>query len=148
MGFMDKLKQKAEEYDLQGKAGKLADGIEKTGKQAAEKAGELAHENRAKVASGLDKAGEKFDAQTDGKYTDKVAKAKGMATKAVDKVAEQRSAGTPGSAAGPTTGPTPNAYDAPPAPAGGTPDYVKRTPTVGDGASGATPPPGPQDPSI
>ena len=144
MGFMDKLKQKAEEYDLQGKAGKLADGIEKTGKQAAEKAGEMAHENRAKVASGLDKAGEKFDAQTDGKYTDKVAKAKGMAAKAVDKVAEQRPATAPGTS--PAAGPTPAPYDAPPA--GTAPDFTKRTPPAGEGPSGATPPAGPQDPSI
>ncbi|MDQ2755396.1 MAG: antitoxin, partial [Actinomycetota bacterium] len=115
MGFMDKLKQKAQEYDLQGKADKLAEGIEKTSKQAAEKAGELAHENRAKMASGLDKAGAKFDAQTDGKYTDKVAKAKDMASKAVDKVAEQRpDAGpTPGT----PTDATPGSYEAPTPPA-------------------------------
>ncbi|MEO3936518.1 Rv0909 family putative TA system antitoxin [Dermatophilaceae bacterium Soc4.6] len=143
MGFMDKLKQKAQEYDLQGKAGQLADGIEKTGKQAAEKAGEIAHENRAKVASGLDKAGAKFDEQTDGKYTDKVAKAKGMATKAVDRVAEQRPDAASG--AGAPTDTTPGSYAAP---APTTPDDVTEVPPTAAGPSGATPPPGPQDPSI
>ena len=94
MGFMDKLKQKAEEYDLQGKADKLAEQIEKGTQQAVEKAGELAHDNRDKIATGIDKAGATFDERTQGKYADKVAKAKDLAAKGVDKVAEQRHAGT------------------------------------------------------
>ncbi|MEO7059840.1 MAG: Rv0909 family putative TA system antitoxin [Lapillicoccus sp.] len=117
MGFMDKVKQKAEEYDLQGKAEQFADAVEKTTKDAVEKAGELAHDNRDKVASGLDKAGAKFDEQTDGKYHDKVARAKEQVSKGVDKLAERRpDAATPPPATGPASGPTaaPAPQDTPP----------------------------------
>ena len=123
MGFMDKVKQKAEEYDLQGKAEQFAGAVEKTTKDAVEKAGELAHDNRDRVTSGLDKVGERIDKQTDGKYHDKVAKAKSQVTKGVDKLAEQRSeAGTPPTTttseappAGPAAAPTVTPQDIPPA---------------------------------
>ncbi len=98
MGFLDRVKQKAEEYDVLGKAERAAAEIEKASQQAVGKAGELAHENRDKVSAGLDKAGQAIDSRTEGKYADKVAKAKGAVAKGVDKVAEQRprpSAGGP-----------------------------------------------------
>ncbi len=118
MGFMDRVKQKAEQYDLQGKAEQFADVVEKTTKDAVEKAGEVAHDNRGKVTSGLDKVGEKIDQRTDGKYHDKVAKAKGTVTKGVDKLAEQRAAGTaPGK---------PAAGETPPATPGTTPPAASR----------------------
>ena len=72
MTFMDKLKSKAEEFDLQGKADRLAD------------------ENRDKVERVLDKAGAAIDERTEGKYAIKVARAKQQVSKGVDKLAEQR----------------------------------------------------------
>jgi len=90
MTFMDKLKRKAEELDLQGKAGQLADGATKAAQRAKEKAGALADENRDKVGNVLDKAGVAIDERTEGKYADKVAKAKQQVSKGVDKLAEQR----------------------------------------------------------
>lgn len=74
MTFMDKLKSKAEELDLQGKADRLADAASKAAQQAKEKAGELADENRDKVAGVLDKAGAAIDERTEGKYAAKVAR--------------------------------------------------------------------------
>lgn len=162
MGFMDKLKQKADEYDLQGKADKLAQQIEKGTQQAVEKAGELAHENRDKIATGIDKAGATFDERTQGKYSDKVAKAKDLAAKGVDKVAEQRpgvAEGAAGAAAGTTaygvSDPTPQ--DATPQDAVQPPTYGTTTPTAPTTgtpgttptpSAGANPPPGPADPVI
>ena len=90
MTFMDKLKNKAEELDLQGKADRLADAATKAAQQAKEKAGELADENRDKVEHVLDKAGAAIDERTDGKYAIKVARAKQQVSKGVDKLAEQR----------------------------------------------------------
>jgi hypothetical protein len=109
MGFIDKVKQKAEEYDLQGKAEQFADAVEKTTKDAVEKAGEVAHDNRGKVTSGLDKVGDRIDQRTDGKYHDKVAKAKNQVTKGVDKLAEQRADGATGKPAAGETPPAPPA---------------------------------------
>jgi len=90
MTFMDKLKSKAEQLDLQGKADRLADAATKAAKQTREKAGELADENRDKVERVLDKAGTAIDERTEGKYAVKVARAKHQVSKGVDKLAAQR----------------------------------------------------------
>ncbi len=90
MTFMDRLKQRAEELDLQHKADQFADAATKAAHEARERVGELAHENRAKVAEVVEKAGAAVDERTDGKYADKVAKAKQQVAKGVDKLAEQR----------------------------------------------------------
>ena len=90
MTFMDKLKKKAEELDLQGKADRLAGAATKAAQQSREKAGELADENRDKVERVLDKAGGAIDERTKGKYATKVARAKQQVNKGVDKLAEQR----------------------------------------------------------
>lgn len=90
MSFLDKIKQKAEELDLEQKAKDLADAAAKAAQQAKEKAGEIAHEQRDKVEEVLDKAGHAIDEKTEGKYHDKVVKAKDSVVKGVDKLAEQR----------------------------------------------------------
>ena len=113
MTFMDKLKRRAEELDLQRKADQLAVAATKAAKQAKEKAAELADENRDKVGGVLDKAGAAIDQRTQGKYADRVAKAKVQVAKGVDKLADQRT--VPGRQVPPQDAPrTPQ--DAPPAP--------------------------------
>jgi ElaB/YqjD/DUF883 family membrane-anchored ribosome-binding protein len=109
MSFLDdvsrKVKQKAEEWDVQGKAEKLAAEVDKVAHEAKDKAAELADDNRGKIRENLDKAGAKFDERTEGKYADKVAKAKETVAGGVDKLAEQRPGGPvpPGSTT-PTSG--------------------------------------------
>jgi MT0933-like antitoxin protein len=97
MSFFDdvsrKVKQKAEEWDVQGKAEKLAAEVDKVAHEAKDKAAELADDNRGKIRENLDKAGAKIDERTDGKYADKVAKAKDTVAGGVDKLAEQRPGG-------------------------------------------------------
>ena len=131
MTFMDKLKRRAEELDLQGKADQLADAASKAAHQAKDKAAELANDNRAKIGTTLDKAGAAIDKQTEGKYADKVAKAKQQVSKGVDKLAEQRPAGNAGPAA---------PFDAPPADAPAAPRFEAPTPDP-------SPPTPPTDPS-
>ncbi len=98
MSFFDdvsrKVKQKAEEWDVQGKAEKLAAEVDKVAHEAKDKAAELADENRGKIRENLDKAGAKIDERTEGKYADKVAKAKDTVVGGVDKLAEQRPGGS------------------------------------------------------
>jgi uncharacterized protein YjbJ (UPF0337 family) len=97
MSFFDdvsrKVKQKAEEWDVQGKAEKLAAEVDKVAHEAKDKAAELADDNRGKIRENLDKAGAKIDERTDGKYADKVAKAKDTVAGGVDKLAERRPGG-------------------------------------------------------
>lgn len=88
MSFLDKLKQKADEMGLKEKAEHVADEAKKMAEQAKEKAGDLAAENKEKVESAFDKAAAKIDEKTEGKYSDKLAKAKEQVSKGVDKIAE------------------------------------------------------------
>lgn len=98
MSFIDKLKHQADELGLREKTSHLVDEAKKVAGQAKEKAGDLAVENRERVEGALDKAGAKIDEKTEGKYADKIAKAKEQVTKGVDKIAE-------GSSRAPGTGP-------------------------------------------
>ncbi len=104
MSFLDdvsrKVKQKAEEWDVQGKAEKLAAEVDKVAHEAKDKAAELADDNRGKIRENLDKAGAKIDERTEGKYADKVAKAKETVAGGVDKLADQRPGYASGAAAG------------------------------------------------
>lgn len=93
MSMFDKLKQKADELELQKKAEQLTEAAKEAAHHAKEKAGDLAHQNREKVEGVLDKAGRVIDEKTEGKYHDKVAKAQDAARKGVDKIAEQRPGG-------------------------------------------------------
>jgi ElaB/YqjD/DUF883 family membrane-anchored ribosome-binding protein len=109
MSFLDdvsrKVKQKAEEWDVQGKAEKLAAEVDKVAHEAKDKAAELADDNRGKIRENLDKAGAKIDERTEGKYADKVAKAKETVAGGVDKLAEQRPGGpVPPGTTTPTSG--------------------------------------------
>ncbi len=88
MSFMDKMKQKAEEFDLENKAKKLQEAATQAAHQAREKAGELATENRDKIDGAIGKASTAIDERTEGKYSDKIARAKEQINKGVDKVAE------------------------------------------------------------
>ena len=110
MGFFDdvsrRVKHKAVEWDVQGKAEKVAAELDKVAHDAKDKAAELADDNRGKIRENLDKAGAKIDERTDGKYADKVAKAKDTVAGGVDKLADQRPGGAtpPGSTAPGTSG--------------------------------------------
>ncbi len=110
MSLLDRAKQKAQEYDLQTKAKHLADAAETAARQTVHKAGDLAHDKRDTVLSGLDTVAAKVDTKTNGKYADKVAKAKSQLAKGVDKLAEQRHTENP-----PTNLPTDPPPNDPPA---------------------------------
>jgi len=126
MSFLDdvtrKVKQKAAEWDVQGKAEKIAEGVEHAAKEAKDKAAEYADENRGRIREGLDKAGAKFDETTEGKYADKTAKAKDKVSEGVDKLAEQRPGG-----ATPPTAPTSSGYA--PGAGGGTGAFASSAPS-------------------
>lgn len=100
MSFMDKMKQKAEEYDLENKAKKLQEAATQAAHQARGKAGELATEHRDKIDGVIGKASAAIDEHTEGKYTDKIGKAKDQIHKGVDKVAEGDRPASDGGAAG------------------------------------------------
>ena len=148
MSFLDKMKKKAEELELDKKAKDLQAAATTAAKQAREKAGDFTAENRDKIDGYVEKAATTIDTKTDGKYADKVAKAKQHVGKGVDKVAE----GSPAHARrarhrsrprGPPMGtpmgsPVPEA-DSPAAPTFPVDPEAPQPPAPG--APGATPPP-------
>ena len=108
MSFIDdvsrRVKQKAEEWDVQGKAEMFVAEVDKVAHEAKDKAAEYADENRGRFREGLDKVGAKIDEGTDGKYHDKVAKATEKLDEGVGKLAEQRPGGPTGRSASSSTG--------------------------------------------
>ena len=106
MSFLDKMKKKAEELELDKKAKDLQQAAAAAAKQARGKAGDLTAQNREKIDGYVEKAATTIDTKTDGKYADKVARAKQTVGKGVDKVAEgspssRRSTSTPPPAGSP-----------------------------------------------
>ncbi|MFM6847890.1 MAG: antitoxin [Terrabacter sp.] len=93
MSFLDKLKKKAEELDLETKAKHLQERAAEAAKQAREKAGDFAVENREKIDGYVETAAAKIDEKTEGKYADKLAKVKEQVGHGVDKVAEGHRSG-------------------------------------------------------
>ena len=130
MSFLDKMKKKAEELQLDKKAKDLQAAATTAAKQAREKAGDFTAENRGKIDGYVEKAATTIDTKTEGKYADKVAKAKQHVGKGVDKVAEgcprtrggNRTPGWPvGDADSPASPTFPVDPDAPRPPAPGAP---------------------------
>lgn len=134
MSFMDKMKKKAEELDLKNKAAHAAT-------QARTKAGDLASQNRDKIDSVVDKASSTIDQRTEGKYADKIAKARAQVDKGVQKVAKGGTAAGAGGAAGAagtsdlTGAAANNPLDDPP-----TGGYPTSAPTATPAAAGASDP--------
>ena len=96
MSFMDNLKKKAEELDLETKARQLQETATQAAKQAREKAGTSPSRTARRSTATSRRPRPKIDEKTEGKYADKVAKVKEQVGRGVDKVAE-----------GHTSGPTP-----------------------------------------
>ena len=95
-------------------AGDAAHQAKEAAHQAKAKAGQLAHDNRDKIAGAIGRLTSVIDKKTSGKYHDKLAKAEEAALKGADKLAEQRpdhsdEGGTPGDVppADPEGGPNP-----------------------------------------
>ncbi len=86
------LKSKLDEFELERRLDELTVATEKAVKRAIEHAGDLAHDNRDKVATLLDKAGSAIDDSTDGKYHETVGKVRAQVVSGVDKLATKRPA--------------------------------------------------------
>src|SRR3954454_4937808 len=93
MSFMDKLKKKAEELDLETKAKQLQDAATQAAKQAREKAGDYAAQNREKIDDFVETATTKVAEKPEAKYADKVAKGRKHVDRGVTKASGGHSSG-------------------------------------------------------
>lgn len=125
-----KAEAKAEELGLEAKAAKAAEAASEGAHQARDKLTELAHDNRDKIDTFVDRVGEAFNELTDNRYTAKVDKAKVALADNLDRLDATRTAKE--------TGP-----DGTTSPADGS-DWKVAPP--GGGAAGSDPAPAPQPP--
>lgn len=82
----EQLKKKIDEIDFDARLSQVREGASKAFEQIKEQAGGLLQGNRAKVDEVIEKATTAFDAKTEGKYHDKVSKAKASFASGLDKL--------------------------------------------------------------
>lgn len=99
----EKLVAKAKELGLPPQSETFIRQADTAVTDAVRKTAAYTEQNREKISSALDKAERAVDEKTQGKYSDKIAKARLQAEKGIAKLAEQRTpaAGTPAGSADP-----------------------------------------------
>ena len=100
MSFLDKLRKKAEELELETRAKQVQEAATQAAKQAREKAGEFTAEHRDQIDGYVETASAKIDEKTDHRYSGQITKVKEQLEHGVDLVADGY--GTPGGATGAT----------------------------------------------
>jgi len=85
----EQLKAKIDEIDFDTKIAQVTEAAHKAFDQIREQAASLLSENRGKVVEIIDKATAAFDEKTEGKYHDKVAKAKASFASGLDKLSQR-----------------------------------------------------------
>ena len=96
MNVNDQLKAKIDEIDVDAKIAQLTETASALLATVKEQAASLVGENRAKVDEVIEKATAVLDEKTEGKYHDKVEKAKASFASGLDKLQESRGADAPG----------------------------------------------------
>jgi len=91
----DAIRAKLDEYEVERHLAELATSVEHAVRQGMAKAGELAHEHRGDIDRLIDKAASAVERHTDGKHTDRITQVRGSLERGVEKIADQRSGGTP-----------------------------------------------------
>lgn len=102
----DQIRAKMDEYDVERHLSELASTVEEAVRTGMAKAGEFAHEHKGDLERLFDKAAGAVDRRTDGKHADTIQQVRGSLERGVDKIAEQRTDGTPDEP-GPDVPPTP-----------------------------------------
>lgn len=90
----DQLKAKIDEIDFDAKISQVTEAAHKAFEQIREQAATLLTGNRGKVDEIIDKAATAFDEKTEGKYHDKVEKAKVSFASGLDKIQDTAADGT------------------------------------------------------
>lgn len=103
MSFLDKLRKKAEELELETRAKQVQEAATQAAKQAREKAGEFTAEHRDQIDGYVETASAKIDEKTDHRYSGQITKVKEQLEHGVDLVADGY--GTAGAATGATGAP-------------------------------------------
>lgn len=96
MNVNDQLKAKIDEIDLDTKLSQITETAAAVLATAKEQGGSLVHDNRAKIDELIEKATAAIDEKTEGKYHDKVEKARASFANGLDLLEDTRGEDTPG----------------------------------------------------
>jgi hypothetical protein len=96
MNVNEQLKAKIDEIDLDAKLTQLTETAAVFLATAKEHGGSLVHDNRAKIDELIEKATAAIDEKTEGKYHDKVEKARASFANGLDLLEDTRGEDTPG----------------------------------------------------
>jgi hypothetical protein len=107
MNVNDQLKAKIDEIDVDAKLTQLGETAAAIMQTAKEQAASLIQDNRAKVDELIEKATSAIDEKTEGKYHDKVVKAKASFVTGLDKLQEAGAGADAGEPTAPGTEPAP-----------------------------------------
>jgi RNA-splicing ligase RtcB len=89
------IRAKLDEYQVERHLNDLATTLEDAVRHGVAKAGELAHEHKGDIDRLLDRPATAVDRRTDGKHADRISQVRGSLERGVEKIAEQRTGGTP-----------------------------------------------------
>src|SRR5262249_30489100 len=93
--FADQLRAKMDEYHIDRHLEELATTLEGAVRQGLQMAGDFAHEHRDDLERLFEKLSSAIDSRTDGRHADTIQQVRGSLERSVDKLAEQRTDGSP-----------------------------------------------------
>lgn len=92
----ERIRARLEELDVDSRLEELADQATDAVNRGVARAGELTHEHREQIDHALDRASGRLDLRTDGRYADRISRARTSLDRGVDRVEEHRPGAAPG----------------------------------------------------
>lgn len=86
----DRIKARLEELDVEGHLGELVGQTGEAVSRGVARAGELAHQHREQIDGLLDRASGRLDLRTDGRFADRISRARTSLDRGVDRIEQRR----------------------------------------------------------
>ncbi|MDX6357732.1 MAG: hypothetical protein QOH37_786 [Nocardioidaceae bacterium] len=84
--FGDRIKARLEELDAEGRVGEIVGRAGDAVDRGVARAGELAHQHREQIDGALDRASGRLDLRTDGRFADRISRARTSLDRGVDRI--------------------------------------------------------------
>jgi hypothetical protein len=86
----ERIRARFEELGVDGQVSELVGRAEEALSRGAARAGELTHQHREQIDGVLDRAGGRLDLRTEGRYADRINRARHRLDRGVDRIEERR----------------------------------------------------------
>jgi hypothetical protein len=88
--FGDRIKARLEELDVEGHVEEIVGQAGEAVSRGVARAGELAHQHREQIDGVLDRASGRLDLRTDGRFADRISRARTSLDRGVDRIEQRR----------------------------------------------------------